>query len=166
MADVCACRFEGLEELRVVRLLVIDGGFLEALTQVDAVQAELSGEVGACLEDACPVEGLAVEELPQFEQEGLARQVVEPVDGLQVVAAAALAPEGPMAQWRLGQLLELVAEVAGHELQDALVARGAVVLLHDFQDDHLGPPVVRVVALQSGLVGSVGIGAEVARLLL
>ena len=91
--------------------------------------------------------GLAVDEVGEFEQAVVASDVIKPIDHLQVVAATTLSPETPVAEVVLGQLLQLIAEVAGEEGDDTLVARCHVVLLHDLQHHHARPPVLGIVAL-------------------
>lgn len=105
-------------------------------------------------------ETLLMKQMPQFEQESISCEVVEPVDGLQVVAGTIFGPAAPVAQRLLGQGVQLIAEILGEEADYSLISRGRVVLLHDFQHHHARPPVVRVVALQSRFARIVLGGAE------
>ena len=89
-------------------------------------------------------------QVAQFQQEFVARDIVEPVYHAQVVAAALLAPERPVPQRGFRQLAQLVAEIAGYQFDDAFVPRGRVILLQHLEHDHLGPPVAGVVALYGG----------------
>ena len=149
------------EMARVAALLPVNRRFLEPLSQIDAVKAVRAAQVVAVQESPRPVERLFMDQLAQFEQVFLSGEVVEPVNHREVVAAALAAPSGPVVERRSGQLRQLVAGIAVHEIQHAPVAGRRMVLLQHLENHHAGPPVAGLVALQPRFGGTVGHGTEI-----
>ena len=162
MADDLRGLFRGLQVLIGMGILPPDDRGLEALGEVDAVDAALGGEDVAGGEKAGPVRRLGMQLLAEREQPGLAGAFVEPPDDLQIVSAAPLSPVGPMVQRRLVEMVHLIAEIARQAVDHAGVARRHVILLQDLERHHLGPPVVRLAALETVDIGMVLGGAEIA----
>ena len=150
-----------LELLGILALLIVDNRLLESLSEIYAVQTERAGQMVLIHEHVRPVERLLVDKLAEVEQELFAGDVIEPIDAHKVVAPAKLSPRGPVSQRVFRQLRQLIAEIACHEIDDTTIVRCRVILLHDFKHNHLGPPVVRVVALKSRLVFEVFVRTEI-----
>lgn len=139
-----------LEVVGVFRLEVVSGGFAEGLGDVDVVPV---GE-GAFLH---PVGGVAVDLFGEFEEETVAGMVVEPVDAVEIVAAADVLPV-------VGEELfvgdgELESEVVGHQLEHAFVAGVFVVRLEAEQHDHVRPEVLGAVVVEGEEGAEVAVGA-------
>ena len=162
MAHLLHGTAHGLDVARIAALLPVNHRFLETLAEIDAMEAVRAAQVVAVQESPRPVERLLMDQLAQFEQEFLPREVVEPIDHREVVAAADAPPFGPVVEGRPGKLRQLVAEIAAHEIQDARIARRRMVLLQHFEDHHARPPVTSLVALQSRFGRTVGHGSEIA----
>ena len=112
--------------------------------------------------DLRPGVRLAVDQVAEFQQEGLSGAVVEPPDHLEVVAAPPFAPVRPMFQRVLRQMGQLVAEITRHHIQDTGVGGRHVILLQNLEGYHLGPPVLGIAALQAFDIGAGDGIAEVA----
>ena len=98
----------------------------------------------------------------QFEEVRFTRKVIEPIHIRQVVAGPEFAPESPVPQWGVWQLLQLVPEIFIEQFNHPAVAGCRMILAEYFQHDHLGPPVAAVVALQSRFGGIIGRRAKIA----
>ena len=120
----------GLEGRFVSAHEVPFGRFAEAFGHVDIVPVWQSALLH-------PVGRAAVYLLTELEQERLAGAVVEPDDGEQVVAAAAVLPV--VAQELLVGVLEFPLVVSCEDGQHALVTAPLVVVLQDLQRKHVGP---------------------------
>ena len=120
----------GLEGSLVAAHQIPGGRLAEALGHVDVVPVGQTAFLH-------PVGRAAVYLPGKLEQEGLARAVVEPDDGEQVVAAAAVLPV--VAQELLVGVLELPFVVGCEDGQHALVAAPLVVVLQDLQRQHVCP---------------------------
>src|SRR3546814_9667494 len=93
----------GIHKTFVGVLLVVDNGFFDALCQVDAMDATDCGQHFALLKPGGKVFTLAVNQLGQVEQKSIGGNVIQPVNGLQVVARTEFGPKGPMAEGLLGE---------------------------------------------------------------
>jgi len=159
--QVCQSCLYCLHKLWLFGLLVKDGRLLDSLRHIDTVKtplfAQFAGQAGIR-----PVDGLVVDHLAQFQQEFLARQVVEPVNHHQVVASPVGPPMGPVVQGGLGQLLQLVPEIVQHQPGNPFIPGSSIILLQKFQHHHLRPPIFCIVALQPWLGTPVGNRTKIA----
>src|SRR3546814_19118277 len=73
--------------------------------------------------------------------------VIQPVNGLQVVARTEFGPKGPMAEGLLVERIQLVTEIVGHQPHHPYIAGGRIILLQNLEYNHFGPPIVRIAAL-------------------
>ena len=146
----------------VLGALPPDNGFLETLPQIDAVEGVLAREEVLAGKDLRPGVCLAVDQVAEFQQEGLSGAVVEPPDHLEIVAAPPFAPVRPVLQRVLRQMGQFIAEISRHHRQDPGVGGRHVILLQDFEGHHLGPPVFGIAALQAFDIGTGNRVAEVA----
>ncbi len=123
----------GAQEHRVARLLRILRRLAKALREIDAVPAR---------DGIGPVGRAAVVARRQVEQPLLPRAVIEPVDAVQVVAAADFLPA------RGQQLVEryggLPAEVPRHQIDHSPVAGRFIVGPQRKHHDHVGPKIDRL----------------------
>ena len=85
--------FYGFEVFFVAALLVVDGRFLDALCQIYAMYRKFAAEQVVARQLPDEVESLFMQQFRQVEQECVARDVVEPVNGLHIVADAVKRPE-------------------------------------------------------------------------
>ena len=167
---LCIFPFEpalyGIQVFPVRVLLIVYDRFLESLRQIHAMHGTYVPQSLSVCEVCREIESLFVQEIRQIEKEAVPRDVVEPVDRLQIVGYAVPGPESPVPERFLWQRFQLVPEISGHEVYDTRVSCRGVVLLEYFQHHHPRPPVSRVVPLQSVFVRVVFCRAEISVFLL
>ena len=150
MTDGLKGLLRSLEILYIVGSLPPDNRFLEAVGQVYGMHRILGTElVGLTPEHCCPRSCLAVDEVAEFKEELVSGDVVEPIHHIKIVATSPFAPEGPMVERLLRKISQLIPEVSGHHIDDALVTGRHIVLLEDLEGNHLRPPVLGLSSLES-----------------
>ena len=130
-------------------ILPPDRRSLESLAQVHTMDTSLGREDAAILEKAGPVRSLRMNDFSKLQKELLAGKVIEPVNHVQVVGPAPLAPVRPVVQGFFLEVFQLIPEIAEQAIRDAGIAGGAVILPQDFEGHHLGPPVVGLASLET-----------------
>ena len=156
----------GVEIAPLGPALIVDHRLLETLRQIDAVDGVEAFQVVRFEEHPRIVVPLPVKQIAQFEQKPVAREIIEPINRLQVVARTVNGPVRPVSQRLVGQRLQLIPEIARHEVDHPPVVRRGVVLLQDFQHHHPRPPVGRIVPLEAEFARIVRRRAEIAVLAL
>ena len=139
-----------IQILRILRPLPPDYRFLEAVGKVHGMHRVLRAElVGLAPEHGSPRSRLAVDKVAEFKEELVTRDIVQPIDDVEIVTSPPLAPESPVVERFLGKVRELIFEVSCKHVNDTLVACRHVILLEDLKSDHLRPPVLCLASLET-----------------